>query len=66
VLSAGILHPIWGQLLGVGIAIGLAGAGTAAIMLLLKYTMGVRVSAEDEQEGLDITQHGEEAYNDRE
>jgi Amt family ammonium transporter len=65
-ISSGALHPVWGQLLGVGIAVGIAGFGTAAIMLLLKYTMGIRVSAEDEQEGLDITQHGEEAYNDRE
>lgn len=65
-IASGALHPVWGQLLGVGIAIAIAGIGTAAIMFGLKWTIGVRVSAEDEQEGLDISQHGEEAYNDRE
>ncbi len=65
-ISAGDLHPVWGQLAGVGIAVALAGGGTLLIMLVLKYTLGVRLSAEDESEGMDLTQHGEEAYNDRE
>ena len=64
-ISSGALHPVWGQMLGVGIAIAIAGVGTAIIMFGLKWTIGVRVTAEDEQEGLDISQHGEEAYNDR-
>ena len=29
---------------------------------LVKFTLGLRVSEEDEREGLDITSHGERAY----
>lgn len=32
------------------------------IWYLLKFTMGIRVSAEEETEGLDIGEHGNEAY----
>ena len=30
--------------------------------LIVKYTVGLRVPAEAEREGLDITSHGESAY----
>ena len=30
---------------------------------VVDLTMGLRVSEEDEREGLDITSHGETAYN---
>ena len=30
--------------------------------LVLKYTMGIRVSPEEEREGLDIGEHGNTAY----
>jgi Amt family ammonium transporter len=30
--------------------------------LLVKVTLGLRVSEEEEREGLDITAHGERAY----
>ena len=38
---------------------------TAVILLVLKYIpgLGLRVSEEDEERGLDVSQHGEEAYN---
>jgi len=32
------------------------------LILILKYTMGIRVSREEELKGLDIGEHGEEAY----
>jgi len=32
------------------------------LLLVIKATIGLRVTAEEEQEGLDITQHGEEGY----
>ena len=35
---------------------------TALILLALKYTIGLRVSEEEEEQGLDFSQHGEEAY----
>ncbi|MCH6256399.1 ammonium transporter [Puniceicoccaceae bacterium K14] len=33
------------------------------VFLLLKITIGIRVSAEEEYEGLDIAEHGQEAYS---
>ncbi|HEX8798091.1 MAG TPA: hypothetical protein VF772_05735 [Terriglobales bacterium] len=38
-------------------------AGTWIILKLVDLVIGVRVPAEQEIEGLDITQHGEEGYN---
>ena len=35
---------------------------TAVILIGLKYTIGLRVSEEEEEQGLDLSQHGEEAY----
>jgi Amt family ammonium transporter len=63
----GLLHGNAGQL-GVQ-ALGLAAAGayaaimTFAILRVLRATVGLRVDEADEREGLDTTQHGEEAYN---
>jgi Amt family ammonium transporter len=49
------------------IGIGAIGAMTFALSLgawmLLKVTMGIRVSAEEEIEGLDVGEHGMEAYS---
>ena len=35
---------------------------TSVILLVLKYTIGIRVEEEEEERGLDLSQHGEEAY----
>jgi ammonia channel protein AmtB len=35
---------------------------TIGILFVLKYTIGLRVDEQQEEEGLDISQHGEEAY----
>ena len=51
------------QLLGVG-AYGLATVFAALIIFsLVKVTMGLRVSEEEEFEGLDVGEHGLEAYH---
>ena len=50
------------QLLAIGVSFGWAFLTTAGILLLLKYTIGLRVDERQEEEGLDISQHGEEAY----
>ena len=50
------------QVIGVLFALVIAGVGSLIIGGILKATMGIRVSAEDENFGLDLTQHGEEAY----
>ena len=51
------------QLIGVGIAWALAIVGTLIILKVCEMTVGLRVSQQDEIEGLDLSQHGEEGYN---
>ena len=51
------------QLVGVAIAWVLAIVGTLIILKICDVTLGLRVSAEDERQGLDLSQHGEEGYN---
>jgi ammonium transporter, Amt family len=52
------------QAIGVGVA-GLMGfGGTFGIMKIIDILIGVRVSAETEEKGLDIEEHAESAYND--
>ena len=50
------------QLIGVLIAWALAAVGTLVLLKIVDLLTGVRVSEEHEIAGLDITQHGEEAY----
>jgi Amt family ammonium transporter len=50
------------QLLGIGIAWGLALVGTIVSLKITDLLTGLRVSEEHEVQGLDVTQHGEEAY----
>lgn len=50
------------QLTAVGFTIVLACVATAVIALVLKMVMGLRASPEVESTGLDISEHGEEAY----
>jgi Amt family ammonium transporter len=51
------------QLQAVGLTLVWSGAISAALFLILKYTIGIRPSADVEAEGLDISEHGERAYN---
>jgi Amt family ammonium transporter len=53
---------ILNQAIGVAIAISLAAAGTIIILKIVDALIGVRVDAETEEQGLDLTQHGEEGY----
>jgi len=57
----------WGQLgnqlVGVLIAWGFALIGTIVLLKVTDMITGIRVTETEEIEGLDITQHGEEAYN---
>src|SRR5215472_8110332 len=65
--SVGALDGPWGQvgnqLVGVVIAWVFALVGTMVLLKIVDLVTGIRVPEEHEQEGLDITQHGEEAYN---
>lgn len=51
------------QLVGIAIAWALAIVGTLILLKLVDMLIGLRVTREDEIEGLDVTQHGEEGYD---
>ncbi|MGA7906429.1 MAG: ammonia channel protein, partial [Candidatus Sulfotelmatobacter sp.] len=65
-LASGLLegnaHQLVNQLVGVLISWVLAIAGTLVILKLVDMTIGLRVSEEEEIQGLDLSQHGEEGY----
>jgi Amt family ammonium transporter len=67
VLASGLIegnaHQLLNQLAGVTIAWVLAIVGTLAILFVVDKLVGLRVPAEQESEGLDLSQHGEEGYN---
>ena len=51
------------QLQAVLLTLAWSGVVSAVLFLALKYTIGIRPTAEVEAEGLDINEHGERAYN---
>jgi Amt family ammonium transporter len=66
-LPSGAIDGHWGQVLnqlaGVGIAWSISIVGTLVLLFVVDKVMGLRVSAEDEAAGLDLSQHGEEGYD---
>ncbi len=58
-------HPgqVLNQAIGVAISWGLGIVGTLAILKVVDLLIGVRVSKDEEVEGLDLSMHGEEGYN---
>jgi len=54
---------VWVQVKCVLFTAGWSSAGTCDILKLLDAVMGVRVSREQEVEGLDLALHDERAYN---
>ena len=56
-------HQVGNQFIGVAIAWGLSIAGTLILLKLVDMIVGLRVTRDQEIEGLDITQHGEEGYD---
>jgi ammonium transporter, Amt family len=52
------------QIIGIAVTAALSAVATLVILLVLKATVGLRVTDEEEFVGLDLTQHGERAYND--
>jgi Amt family ammonium transporter len=55
-------HQLLNQLAGVGIAWVLAIVGSLAILKFVDAVIGLRLTEEQEDQGLDLTQHGEEGY----
>ncbi len=59
-------HSLWlEQLKAMGFTIVLSVAATAVIAYAIKATIGLRPSEEDEQIGLDLSDHGEQGYQHR-
>jgi Amt family ammonium transporter len=65
-LASGLIegnpHQLLNQFVAVAIAWGIAIVGTLVILKLVDVTIGLRVSEEEEVQGLDLSQHGEEGY----
>ncbi|HMF51636.1 MAG TPA: ammonium transporter [Candidatus Saccharimonadales bacterium] len=53
---------LWTQIVAVLVTWVFAAVGTVIILSILKVTMGLRVSEEEEQMGLDLSQHDEKGY----
>ena len=51
------------QLWDIGITLVWSGGVAFLIMLLLKFTIGIRATDDAQQEGMDLADHGEKAYN---
>jgi Amt family ammonium transporter len=66
-LPSGAIDGRWGQMLnqfaGVAIAWSISIVGTLVLLFVVDKVMGLRVSAEEEAAGLDISQHNEEGYD---
>jgi ammonium transporter, Amt family len=54
---------VWIQAQGVMLTIVWSGVVSFIAFKLVDMVIGLRVSEEDEREGLDISSHGETAYN---
>ena len=61
--STAVGEQLWTQTFGVLVTIGWAGVGTLIAGLIVKLLIGLRVDEESEVDGLDISEHGERAYN---
>ena len=59
----GSVRQCWHQLQGVLFTMALAAVATFIILKVVDAAVGLRVTEEEETQGLDLTQHGESAYN---
>jgi len=57
---------LWIQAIGVAVAAAMGFGGTWILMQIIKHLIGIRVSPEVEDIGLDISEHAESAYSDEE
>jgi ammonium transporter, Amt family len=62
-LLAGNLNQVWVQLVGIFAAGLYSFVVTYVLVIIIDKTIGFRVNDEDEEMGLDTTQHGETGYN---
>jgi Amt family ammonium transporter len=66
-VGTGAMDGNWGQighqLAGVAIAWGISIVGTLLLLFVVDKVIGLRVTAEEEAAGLDLSEHGEEGYD---
>jgi ammonium transporter, Amt family len=62
-LLTGNLNQVWIQLVGIGAAGAYSFVVTYGLVIIIDKTIGFRVNDEEEEMGLDTTQHGETGYN---
>lgn len=62
-IESGSPNLVIGQVVAVLVTYAFAGIGSLVLLKLLDVTVGLRVPAESEQKGLDVTDHGEEGYS---
>ena len=55
-------HQVWVQLVSVAFTLVWCAVVTTLILLVVKAVVGLRVTEEAERTGLDVTSHGESAY----
>jgi len=60
---AGGLEQLRNQIIGIAVTALLAGTATLVILKVVDAVIGLRVEPEEEAAGLDVSQHGEAAYN---
>lgn len=61
-IESGEFGQLVNQLVSIIASAGLAIVGTVLLLVILNMVMGLRVEPEQEQRGLDVTQHDEEGY----
>ncbi len=61
-IEAGNVQQVINQAAGVGASVVTAVIGTFILLKILDATMGLRVTQDEEQQGLDLSQHNEEGY----
>lgn len=54
---------VWTQTIATGVGIGWSALVSVILFFLIDKTIGLRVSSDEEREGLDISSHGERAYH---
>jgi ammonium transporter, Amt family len=54
---------LWRQAVGAGAVLLYSAIGTAIVALIVKYTIGLRISEEDESSGIDEAEHAETGYD---
>ena len=54
---------VWKQFVAVAVAVVWCGIGSFVLFKIIDAVVGLRVTSDQEREGLDIAEHGERAYH---